>query len=315
MTTTITRHSPLFGMEQSVDEQFFHDLLSQLDEGVYFVDTQRCISYWNTGAEKISGYSAEEMLGSNCAYNALMHVDDEGKHICHDRCPLKTTMADGESREVNLYLRHKEGHRVPVTVRTSTLRDEHGRVIGGIEVFSHNPQKQTELERIEELERLTFRDSLTGVANRRHLQATLESRFAEFQRNNSPFGLILVDVDQFQHFNDRHGYEIGDRVLQMVAKTLSTNCGPYDSVGRWDGEEFLVIATNVALDELVTLAEQLRSLIAGSNLIIDNRGLRITVSAGVTIIKPEDDVESLIQRVATLLEKCKQDGRNRVKSG
>ena len=93
-------------------------LLDSLFDGVYFVDLDRRITYWNAGAERISGYLRSEVVGSCCADNLLRHIDTEGHKLCQDGCPLAATMRDGKTRESSVYLHHKFGHRVPVLVRT-----------------------------------------------------------------------------------------------------------------------------------------------------------------------------------------------------
>lgn len=114
------------------------DILDQMYDGVYLVDTSRSILYWNQGAERISGFRADEVLGKRCSDNILMHVTDDGTNLCLNGCPLAATMEDGQLRESEIYLHHKEGHRVPVLVRTAPLRDAGGKTIGGAEVFSDN---------------------------------------------------------------------------------------------------------------------------------------------------------------------------------
>jgi len=100
-----------------VDKKFYQDLLDQISDGVYFVTLDRRITYWNGGAERITGYGAHEVLGHRCSEGILRHVDDTGQQLCLHGCPLAAVMKDGRPREAHLYLHHKDGHRVPVTVR------------------------------------------------------------------------------------------------------------------------------------------------------------------------------------------------------
>jgi len=104
-----------------VNEQdgFYRTLLGNLYDGVYFVNRDCRITYWNSGAESIAGYSRSEVVGSRCSDNVLMHVDEDGQCLCQGlMCPLEETMSDGKSRTAEVFLHHRNGHRVPVRVRT-----------------------------------------------------------------------------------------------------------------------------------------------------------------------------------------------------
>jgi PAS domain S-box-containing protein len=111
--------------------------LDALQDGMYFVDRDRKITFWSEGAEKASGYTAGEAVGKHCYNNLLKHVDEHGRSLCTEGCPLSRVMLDGEPRELTMSFQDKDGHRVPVQVRAQPIRNSMGRVIGAVEVFSH----------------------------------------------------------------------------------------------------------------------------------------------------------------------------------
>src|SRR5689334_15269715 len=113
-------------------------LLELLFDGLYYVDRNKKISFWNKAAEKITGYERAEVTGFCCADNILRHIDDEGHELCLDGCPLSATLFDGQVREAHVYLHHKRGHRVPVSIRVTPIRDAEGEIIGAAEVFADN---------------------------------------------------------------------------------------------------------------------------------------------------------------------------------
>mgnify|MGYP000000812286 FL=1 len=115
-------------------EELFVKILNQMPFGVYCVDTDRKIFYWSKGAERISGYKAEDMLGKHCFESHLDHIDETGTHLCHAMCPLVATIFDGLSREKAVWLRSKEGDRVSVRVHTEPLF-QNGKTLGAIEYF------------------------------------------------------------------------------------------------------------------------------------------------------------------------------------
>jgi len=103
----------------SLEKDFYESIIENLYEGLYFVDRNRVIKYWNKAAEQISGYTANEVVGKSCSDNILNHVDSKGNNLCTGMCPLAATITDGKPREDEVYMHHKNGHRIPFSVRVS----------------------------------------------------------------------------------------------------------------------------------------------------------------------------------------------------
>lgn len=116
-------------------DRFYKTILDNLFDGVYFVDSERRITYWNKGAERISGFFEAEVLNLACYDNILNHVDETGKRLCLDGCPLAEVLKDGIPRQAEVFLRHKAGHRVPVAVRITPVY-EGNTIVGAVEIFS-----------------------------------------------------------------------------------------------------------------------------------------------------------------------------------
>jgi diguanylate cyclase (GGDEF)-like protein/PAS domain S-box-containing protein len=302
-------------MEAKMAQDFYRNLVDHLFEGVYCLDVNRTITYWNQGAERLTGYRAEDVVGRSCADNILIHVDQEGRQLClAETCPAAKSICGGGLHEADVFLHHKDGHRVPVSIRTNCLRDESGKIIGAVEIFSERYDKLALEQQVEELQQLSLLDPLTGVGNRRYGEEQARARLNEFERSTVPFGVLMLDLDHFKAINDTHGHQVGDRVLRMVSRTLATNVRSFDHVSRWGGEEFLVIASNVDLPRLCLMAEKLRLLIQSSVLTDFQPPIRITVSIGAAVVAPGDTLESLVARADKLLYESKTKGRNRVTS-
>ncbi len=297
------------------EANFYKGLLDQLYDGVYTLDRRRRITYWNRGAERISGFAQQEVIGRPCMDNILIHVDEHGNSLCKDNCPAAHTMMDGQVREKDIFLHHKDGHRVPVSVRVSPMYDETGNITGAVEIFSDNSTKLAALQRVSELEHSVLLDPLTGVGNRRFFETELEAQINAFKRHAIPFGLLFIDVDHFKQVNDTHGHAVGDRVLKMTAETLVKNIRSFEFLGRLGGEEFGVIAVNVDEARLQIIAEKLRALTAASVLTTDNGAIRITISIGATFYHPDDNETSALERADQLMYRSKTEGRNRVTLG
>jgi len=292
-------------------ESFYKTLLDNLHDAVYFTDRDRRIQYWNIAAEQITGFESSEILGRCCADNILSHVDDQGKLLCLSDCPLVEAMDKGKPVEKEVFLHHKKGHRVPVLVRASPIRDDKGQVVGAVEAFSDNSSKLEALERLQELQKIAFVDPLTGVGTRRFGEDMLKSRLDESRRYGWTFGILGVDLDHFKEINDRYGHDAGDEALTLVARTLVANVRSFDFVARWGGDEFMVIVMNLSPENLFALAEKLRSLVAASSLPAAT-DVQLTVSIGATFSRKSDNFRSLLKRADQLLYHSKAAGRNHV---
>jgi diguanylate cyclase (GGDEF)-like protein/PAS domain S-box-containing protein len=301
----------------SYQKDFYKDIIDNLYDGVYFVDRDRVINYWNKGAERITGYTAGQTIGRSCRDNLLNHVTANGVLLCQDHCPLAAVMEDGQEREAEVYLHHADGYRLPVIIRGSALRDEAGNIIGAVESFSNNSSLIGTRRKLRDLRQAAMTDALTGIGNRRLLEGRLSATIAEFHSSTRPFGLLFVDVDRFKEFNDIYGHNTGDKVLRMVAQTARHALRATDTLGRWGGEEFIAILHDVRDENAVRLvAEKIRALVEQSHLDMDDEhSLSITVSIGGTLILPEDSFDSFIGRADQLMYRSKQAGRNRVTVG
>ncbi len=294
----------------SLEIDSYERIIENLYDGLYFVDRDRIVTYWNKAAERISGFTANEVVGTSCSNNILSHIDSDGNNLCTEMCPLAKTIADGKPREVEVYMHHKNGHRIPVSVRVSTLTDSGGNVIGGIVLFTNISNQAANELKVKELEKFALLDNLTQLANRIYVEREIKSRYEAYIRYNMPFGVLFIDIDHFKNFNDTYGHALGDNVLKYVANTFVANARPFDLYGRWGGEEFIGMIHNINSNDLELLGNRLRSLIENSYIIHENAKLFVTISIGATLINENDTIDSLIKRADTLMYRSKAAGRN-----
>jgi len=289
-----------------------NEILSNLFEGVYFVDKNRKILTWNRGAEQITGFETDKVINKRCYDNILNHVDENGVALCFQGCPLEATIKDGISREANVYLQHIDGHRVPVTVRTIPLLDESQEIIGAMEFFNEAKNDKSLLNRIELYRKESNEDPLTKLPNRRYIEAIIESKIREFRTINVPFGIAFLDIDDFKKVNDNYGHDVGDQVLILISKTVHSNLRNNDFIARWGGEEFIVVFSNVDQHGISVASEKIRHLIETSEIRSTNTKIQVTVSIGASISTEFDTVESLVKRADELMYLSKEKGKNRV---
>ena len=309
------RTSEAEGCPPEASPSFYKKLIDTLHDGIYFVDPSRTITYWNRGAEQLTGYTADEAVGRRCSDGFLGHVNDQGQELCFGGCPLEATLQDGESREAEVYLLHKEGHRVPVSVRVAVMADGTGQAVGAVETFSDNSAKKDVERRAGELEMLAFCDPLTGVANRRYLELKIAQAIQEVEQLGRKIGLMMIDIDHFKQVNDTYGHNAGDMALKAVCQTLENGLRPSDVVGRWGGDEFLVLVLDVSPAGLLILSDRCRRLVSESAATPGGKLVKVTISTGATLLQPGDDAPALVRRADQLMYRSKAAGRNQTTVG
>lgn len=292
------------------------DILDNLHDGVYFVDRDRKITYWNKGAERLTGYPSQAVVGISCGDGILNHVDEQGRPMCGELCPLSGTMSDGEPREAEVFQHHADGHRMPVVVRCAPLRGADGEIVGAVESFARDRGNRTRRAELRELREAVRTDALTGIGNRSFIEGRLRATVAEYASQHPAAAVVMVDIDHFKSVNDSHGHAVGDDALRMVATTLRSNVRGTDSVGRWGGEEFLLVLDGLqSAADLERVCEKLRRLVGWSALPLDEGTLSVTISLGATMLAVGDTPASLVERADGLLYRSKHEGRDRVTVG
>lgn len=162
------------------------------------------------------------------------------------------------------------------------------------------------LQRIQEL---ATQDELTGLPNRRDMQARLQHEQQRLRRSGGAATVALIDVDHFKAINDLHGHQAGDDVLRAIAQALHAGLRETDSVARWGGEEFLMLFPDTPVDDAQQVLRRIQSLLTAVAL---PHGLTVTFSAGVAALAPDDSVEHSVSAADVALYRAKAEGRNRV---
>ena len=171
-------------------------------------------------------------------------------------------------------------------------------------------------EALQEMSEAALEDALTGIPNRRAFDVKLKEMIASARTENEPLCLILLDIDLFKRVNDQHGHIVGDRVLRFVAEMIKRSIKGGDFVARFGGEEFAVILPKTEFDGGFTVAQAILKNVASTKLKVNKGGESvgsITLSAGVSLLNSNDDLESILERADDHLYTAKNSGRNSVK--
>ena len=226
------------------------------------------------------------------------------------------------SQKLNQYVNILDGKKPPTYVLEETQK-----VIKETHVMEESQQRmekqivnvvaeidslRKELEQVKEESKT---DILTGIANRRAFDTTLEHAIQNSRESNKPFCLLLMDIDHFKKFNDNHGHLIGDKVLRYIATSIKRNVKGNDFVARFGGEEFVIILPETDINGAMTVSEQVREAISSGKLVDKNSDTsygKVTISIGVTQFQTSDLSNDLIERADKALYRAKAHGRNRV---
>jgi len=158
-------------------------------------------------------------------------------------------------------------------------------------------------------------DPLTGLGNRKYFDRMIDMAVQSALASGEPLSLLLFDIDHFKSFNDSYGHLTGDQVLRLVGLSMKQTIKGQDITARYGGEEFAVLLPNTALRQALTVADHIRRAVMAKELKKKSTGEilgRVTISVGVSMLKPGDDTDALIERADACLYAAKRNGRNRV---
>ena len=245
---------------------------------------------------EVSGYSKKELIGQ--PHSIVRHPDTSNATYQE----LWGTITKGKPWGGELKNKAKDGSYYWLDAKIDPIKNEIGDICGYISIRQNITDKK-------QVEKLSITDSLTGLNNRLRLDDVLADEFKRVARYSLQLSFIICDIDFFKEVNDNYGHLIGDEVLISIAKILRLHCRDVDVVGRWGGEEFLIICRETNIDGAMIVAEKLRALI--EDHVFTQVGHK-TASFGVTAVMPKETVGEALQRADQALYQAKDSGRNKV---
>lgn len=269
--------------------------------------------YWtmlfvSQGCERLTGYLPEELVNNRSVpFADLIASDDINETLIAD---VQDALEKGEPFSLEYPLIRKDGGEIWVWERGRGVEDDDGElVLEGI-VLDISDRKALE----DELEELAIRDPLTGLFNRRETTRLLDEEVKRAKRYARSMAVLWIDFDHFKEINDTHGHAAGDRVLISTSQLLSESVRSVDIVGRFGGEEFVIILPEMDVPEAQETAERLRQKVGGTRILLDNGdSVGLTISVGVAVY-PEHGInpERLCAAADKAMYTAKTEGRNRV---
>ncbi len=270
---------------------------------VFITDAEGAIQRVNPAFTRLTGYTDEEAIGRHPG--ELLHSGYQGWAFYQ---AMFEQLKHQGAWEGEIWDQRKDGAIIPLYMSVSAIRDQQGAIEHYVAVC-HDISRQKQLEA--ELERQAFYDRLTEVSNRRHFESLLEQESQRAQRYGHALSLVFLDVDHFKALNDAYGHELGDRVLVELVQLLQQRLRASDVVGRWGGEEFLVMLPETRCGQACQVAESLRAQVQETPM--PGAG-SITISLGVAEYQRGEALKDFIKRADDALYDAKSSGRNCVVS-
>jgi diguanylate cyclase (GGDEF)-like protein/PAS domain S-box-containing protein len=289
----------------------------------FVIDIHGKVIIWNRACERLTGVAAWEVLGTAEHWKGFYE---------EQRPTLADLVIQGRSADLHrLYRQHARrndsdnnlgaenwcdmpriGRRRYLAADASPIFDSDGALVAVVETLRDvTDEKRAQVA----LEQLATRDGLTGLANRRCFDDTLQAEWQRALRHQQPLSLLMVDVDNFKQYNDAYGHLGGDECLQRIASAVSSEMRANDLVARYGGEEFAVILPNQSLKGAAIVAERIRCRV--EQLRLPNLGSRqhvvtVSIGAATALAAPENDPSQLVATADSALYRAKHMGRNRI---
>ncbi|MEK3719449.1 diguanylate cyclase [Paenibacillus sp. FSL H8-0034] len=302
------------------------------DVAIIATDTKGIIHLYNTGAQRLFGYPAEELIGKHTPY--VLHLPSEIQEYSEQLSRLHKRPIEGfevlvdfskhsDSQQKEWTYVRKDGSHLHVNMIVSSIKDQDQQITGYLGIGTDITEKKQAEEKLLEanriLHQLSMIDGLTEIANRRSFEENLEREWKRAERSSEALSLIMFDIDCFKLYNDTYGHLGGDLCLKRVASIAQQSLyRKPDLVARYGGEEFGIILPHTNGQDAFLIAERIREAVEAEAIQHKGSSVKsvVTISVGVAtmIPYPQMDKEALISKADKALYQAKQEGRNQVRS-
>jgi diguanylate cyclase (GGDEF)-like protein/PAS domain S-box-containing protein len=296
-------------MPELDDPEIYQAVIDKLQTGVYIVDRNRRIRFWNEGAEQITGYLRQDVVGRFLrdhllTSDAVKDVDSEPDD------PINLVFRDGKPSTIDVSILHKDGYRVPIVLRTNPIRNSHGAVVGAAESFEKNRSASDWTRRQAGFADFGCLDAMTGVAAQSFMETQLRENLTIFAEHNIPFGILLVQIDHMDQFRASRGPGVVSTILRVIAQSVENCLRPSDLVGCWGVNQFIAILLECRESEVARVGERVRKMIGQAEIEWWGDRFSVTSPVGGAGCRAGDNAELLVARAAASLQGSIEKGGN-----
>ena len=276
------------------DPELYRSLLESLPVGVYVLDPERRVRFWNHGAEHLTGHLAHEAMGQDATGHLLAPCDRKGQAMSGEHCPITATLHTRQRQQGTAFYLHKNGHRVAVRLETQAICEHNDVLLGVMVIF-----EEAFAFRANSTEPHLYGciDAATGIPSQRLTRALLSECMAWMEQTHQGFGLLRIRVLGLDEFRAQHGRQSALPFLRATAHTLRHSLDPENFLARWGEDEFIAVLPSANPVAAAAAAETVWNLVTQSE--ISWWGDRFPVEAVVShvVARPGDQLEQLLNRL------------------
>ena len=280
----------------SEENRILRELMDVVPIGCYILRPDRTVLYWNPAAEHILGFSAAEMQGKRCVDMPLGCSFTNSDRIEGAYCPAMIACATGRSKSLEMFMRHKNGKDILIRNTLAPLKGADGKVEKLISFFVPLTDVDYDQGLIRAIYETATRDPLTCLPGRKFMEVCLDESLEIYRRTGQPFAVLFTDVNNFHDINNTYGHSVGDDILRKLGIALRKYGRKADKFCRWGGDEFVGLLHLKTLDDIRGAARRFLKIANDCELIEDGQTVVCRASIGITAIRKEDTIESLVSR-------------------
>ena len=273
--------------------KLFRHLVEELPVGIYIVDRERRIRFWNRGAEHLTGHLGHAVVG-HVLEDVVQACDRRGNSLNGERCPVTMTLSQRQPQHCTAFYLHKNGHRAAVRIRTRPIL-EYGDAIGGATVLFE--EAFVYREELSGPPMYGCLDATTGVPSRRLTRAVLNECMAGMEESHIGFGLLRIRVLGLEEFRAKHGPQSVVPFLRTAAQTLRNSLDAENFLGCWGENEFLVVLPSASPMMVAMTAEILWNLLSHSEVLWWGDRFLVEAEVAYTVATAGSDLESLLREM------------------
>ena len=273
--------------------KLFRHVLEDLPVGIYIVDRERRIRFWNHGAEHLTGYLAHDVVG-HVMEDVVQACDRRGNSLSGEHCPVTMTLSQRQPQQCTAFYLHKNGHRAAVKIRTRPILDQ-GDAIGGATVLFEEAFMYREESSGPPM--YGCLDATTGIPSRRLTRAVLNECMASVEESHLGFGVLRIRVLGLEEFRSKHGPQSVVPFLRTAAHTLRNSLDAENFLGCWGENEFLVVLPSASPMMVATTAEILWNLLSHSEVSWWGDRFMVEAEVAYTVATAGSDLESLLREM------------------
>lgn len=279
---------------KDIDIKFFMKMAEELDISVRFVDKERKLIYVNRYAEKLTGYSIEEVLNETCGSFFESHIDKKGNELCDTKCPINFSLKNKKVYEDRHYFKNRSGDTFPVETKVAPVMDDDGKVIGAVE-FMRDDRPRLAMEELKrDIQRMIPVDLLTGLYTKNKIMEYLEVKIEDSMRYGAPLGIINATLKNGEKIKKEFGSKKFDEVLQRVGYLIRMNTRKGDLCGRLGPNNFIILLPNFTEENTKNAAAKFKEILTEDSMSIFPG--EIKVAMGTAQFQEGDDIDSLVER-------------------